>query len=713
MNLIRRIILALALMAGIAPVMAQAPSPVPALPDTERRTTYSITGTTCACAVNFALYGDSTDYGNWIEVWLNGTLIPSTNYTITSPSGSLATLPRPITNAVMTFNSVQTGTVQIVGARRPRRTSQFAENRGVAARDLNQAVTDIVAMLRENWDKTNDVTGRAVLAPPGETLAVLASAASRASSGACFDAGGNLVSCVSIPSTTFTAGNGIAITGVSPKTITSNIQGSGPITITGTNPLIVGCATCNTSPAAATSAVFVASRAAASSLDLHTYSVVRTGGYAAGGDGGGATFKNVSSAAFLDSSIVTGTLTAGGSAYTNGTYLSVPLTGGTGTNAVASITVAGGAVTTVTIRITGGNGYSVGDVLSAAAANIGGTGSGFTWTVSTISTPTGSFTDSAGTHWQITPDEGNFANVRQFGAKIDYAGTDGSATNDYTAIQNAYNFCAFIHSPTVDGGGSAGCKVMHPPGTSLVCGSVPLLIPQGVSVEGANIWASTLKMCSTWADAQHFVVLCDPNTHASCFGSRLHNITLYSPFTQTANSSIAMVYSNSIQQIDVFDRVAIYSGRRNCINLEIGYGGAALLGMQNVECNPGSGGINSGIKINYGTTLVTMRNVHVETGGPLNILGLEIDGGFVNLTGFHTEGITNGIVANIQTNNANGIVSARLLSGGVNCTNLVLKQTGSAANSVIVGQAVTNGCTNSVNNGGSLTVTNIVGDTVY
>lgn len=69
----------------------------------------------------------------------------------------------------------------------------------------------------------------------------------------------------------------------------------------------------------------------------------------------------------------------GGSAYTNGTYTNVPLTGGTGTGAVAtSITVSVGAVTAVTIASNGtGTGYAYGDVLSAAAADIGGTGSGF------------------------------------------------------------------------------------------------------------------------------------------------------------------------------------------------------------------------------------------------------------------------------------------------------------------------------------------------
>jgi hypothetical protein len=143
---LRRIILSLALAAGLAPAasFAQAPPAVPSLPDTERRTAYSISGTTCACAVNFALYGDATDYQNWVEVFLNGVRInyndTSHGWTITSPTGPLATIPRPISDAVLTFNAVQTGTVQIVGARRPRRVSQFPENRGVAARDLKQTM---------------------------------------------------------------------------------------------------------------------------------------------------------------------------------------------------------------------------------------------------------------------------------------------------------------------------------------------------------------------------------------------------------------------------------------------------------------------------------------------------------------------------------------------------------------------------------------------
>ena len=81
----------------------------------------------------------------------------------------------------------------------------------------------------------------------------------------------------------------------------------------------------------------------------------------------------------------------GGSAYTAGTYFDVPLTGGSGSGALATITVAGGAVTAVTIT-NGGLQYGVANALSAAATNIGGTGSGF-------SVPVASVTNAGGTSW--------------------------------------------------------------------------------------------------------------------------------------------------------------------------------------------------------------------------------------------------------------------------------------------------------------------------
>ncbi|MEO6610746.1 MAG: hypothetical protein ABIT05_01395 [Chitinophagaceae bacterium] len=83
-------------------------------------------------------------------------------------------------------------------------------------------------------------------------------------------------------------------------------------------------------------------------------------------------------------SIATFGTVVGGTLYTNGTYTNVPLTGGTGQQARATIVVAGGVVTTVTLT-QGGYGYTVADSMSALAANIGGTGSGFSVPVATLS----------------------------------------------------------------------------------------------------------------------------------------------------------------------------------------------------------------------------------------------------------------------------------------------------------------------------------------
>ena len=81
---------------------------------------------------------------------------------------------------------------------------------------------------------------------------------------------------------------------------------------------------------------------------------------------------------------------AGGSLYTpdngDGTsqvYTGVSLTGGTGTGATADITVTDGAVTSAIIVLRG-SGYTANDVLSVNAADVGGTGAGFSITNSGI-----------------------------------------------------------------------------------------------------------------------------------------------------------------------------------------------------------------------------------------------------------------------------------------------------------------------------------------
>ncbi len=80
--------------------------------------------------------------------------------------------------------------------------------------------------------------------------------------------------------------------------------------------------------------------------------------------------------------IVDGTI-VGGTGYVDATYLDVPLTGGRGTGATANITVSGNAVTELAI-IDHGKNYVITDVLSASNTDLGGAGSGFTYTITEL-----------------------------------------------------------------------------------------------------------------------------------------------------------------------------------------------------------------------------------------------------------------------------------------------------------------------------------------
>lgn len=77
---------------------------------------------------------------------------------------------------------------------------------------------------------------------------------------------------------------------------------------------------------------------------------------------------------------------SGGASYVNGTYTNVPLTGGSGFGAKATVTVTAGAVSNVALTNPGSH-YSSGDTLSAATTTIGGgAGAGFSVPVNTVST---------------------------------------------------------------------------------------------------------------------------------------------------------------------------------------------------------------------------------------------------------------------------------------------------------------------------------------
>ena len=81
---------------------------------------------------------------------------------------------------------------------------------------------------------------------------------------------------------------------------------------------------------------------------------------------------------------VQGDITDSGSGYVDGSYPGVSLTGGSGAGVTADIDVTGGEVDSVTITEGSADGdYVLGDVLSANAADLGGSGAGFEFTINT------------------------------------------------------------------------------------------------------------------------------------------------------------------------------------------------------------------------------------------------------------------------------------------------------------------------------------------
>jgi hypothetical protein len=687
MTVIRRAILALAMIATIAPAMAQAPPPVPGLPDAERRTSYSLSASTCSCSVGFQIYGDGTDYQNWVEVYING--VPATyndsNYgwTITSPTGTLALIPRPITDAVLTFNNPQTGTIQIVGARRPRRTSQFSENAGVPARNVNQVVTDITATLREMWDRSNDLTGRIVRAPPGETMASLPPAASRASMGACFDNSGNLTPCIGVPSGSFAPGNGVTFTGTNPTTISTPTFAAGSgVAFTGSNPTIISAGS------SSNGALLVPSRTAATSLDLHTYGAIKTGGYATPADGGGATFQNVGSTPFLDGNVCGYTL-AGGSGYTNGTYKIVTFSGGTGQAFYANVTISGGVVTAVNhVFNAGGFGYSSGDVLTTGAGNIGGTGSGMSITVNCITVIRASFTDSVGTHFQYISE--NYIDPRQFGVKMDWLGVDASATDNAAALQAAFNFSSYSVTALVSGGGgnSAGTKVLMPKGVAMVCSLLQMW--NSTQLQGQGLVNSGIHLCDTLAGGTgNFITVGDSFAQLACFGNRISDINISQNSVASSTSNTYMLFSNCVQQGEVLNNVAIYTGKRGGIDFEIGYGGAATFYTKGVFITLSPNAASEGIKINYGTTLIHLVDTIIEASS-LTGTGINALGGVITLDNFHSEGISSPLIVNMAT--ANHSLTLFNSSGGTVCVNFVTLNSTNTVGNFALFNSQKNGC---------------------
>lgn len=451
------------------------------------------------------------------------------------------------------------------------------------------------------------------------------------------------------------------------------------------------------------------SRAYAKLLNLSQYTVIATQGYDVDGDGGDAVFKKIVGN-FVDTRILTGTVTNNGtSGCTNNTYFGIPFSGGSGRGAYAQVTVAGNVVTSVTMGGQSTAGYAAGDVLTATVT---GCSTSVTWTVSTITTPTGSFTDAAGNKWQIVfPAAG--MDARAMGVKFDWDGSDGGATDNWTTLQNAFSFASYPTLTGTDLGGSFGGQVLLPKTTAMFCGggATTIIVPLGVKVVGQGNYTTILKPCDTWSASVNVFTLCDPSTHLACFGTMMQDLQIFTQRDVGGTSNAATVYTNNGQHESGLRNVVIYPGAcKIAVYLDQGFGGATYITLDNVEVKGGKGtaacgGVdNPSVKIAYGSTQVLIKNLvlgglSATFNGPRKT-GLAITGGFITIQGFHPEQIIDPILINIAGGLGSGQVRLFGVVGGVDCVGLVtLAATNTVGNFMLGPPNALNGCTRMVTNG--------------
>ena len=169
----------------------------------------------------------------------------------------------------------------------------------------------------------------------------------------------------------------------------------------------------------------------------------------------------------------------GGSLYTDGAYLSVPMTGGTGSGATANITVSGGAVTGV-VAADRGVGYTAGDILSASSANIGGV----TGIINTIGFLNPGALYTPGTYTNVSLTGGSGTNAA---ATIEVLDNGIGAVNNITSGSN-YTNGSFSNVALTGGTGSGALATVTVSGGNVVSVSI--------SYGGNNYAVNDVLSCS-------------------------------------------------------------------------------------------------------------------------------------------------------------------------------------------------------------------------
>ena len=329
-----------------------------------------------------------------------------------------------------------------------------------------------------------------------------------------------------------------------------------------------------------------------------------------------------------------GTIT-GGSGYVSATYTNVPFTGGNGFGAKATIIVSGGAVASISVSNPGSH-FAVGDTLSATAASLGGSGSGFSVPVSAVST-TG--TGMLGLLGNLVAGTG--------GASGTYAGVSLTGGSGMNATANI----------TVSGGGVTQVTILNPGvqyqvGDTLSAASGSIGSTSGFSIQvesitinnalaGGNVYfyiPNTTTFKQTWQNSAQTIlntnpVTLDGNGCAIIYGTGTYRQVLQDSIGDTVWDQPTT--DTSAQQNTFWAGLA--GGTPNAITLvDPGFNGTdgSIINFTALSTNTGGVTINpssfGNIAVLKDTSIgsISLTGGEIVSGNPISVLYRSVDSSF-------------------------------------------------------------------------------------
>ena len=182
------------------------------------------------------------------------------------------------------------------------------------------------------------------------------------------------------------------------------------------------------------------------------------------------------------------TITNQGTAYTNGTYTSVPINATAGSGALATVVVSSNKVTSITITTAGSN-YIHNAAVTINAASIGGTGSGFAGYASSLTT----FDPNPNTLWQFDLGYDPYGNGQN-----NLIAHPGRNLSDISSTYNTRPLYGPFTGTTLSPIGiftASGTTTIGSPDVTFA--SVNVAMGAGVSVSGTGIPANTTIVSSS------------------------------------------------------------------------------------------------------------------------------------------------------------------------------------------------------------------------